>query len=175
MIHDNVFILTTALMAIILAAFLFVIFNSGKPAADYAPAQAKALRFRARLFWVLLAAGAVISVATTLELPYAATRGNVSDDAIQVNVKGYQWFWELSQTEVKAGDTVVFHVTTNDVNHGLGVYDPELRLIGQTQAMPGYVNSLELRLDHPGDYRLMCLEYCGLAHHAMVSQFTVMP
>ena len=50
MIHDSVFIPATASMAVILATFLFTACNSGKPATGYAPVQAKALRFRARLF-----------------------------------------------------------------------------------------------------------------------------
>ena len=68
---------------------------------------------------------------------------------------------------------MVFEVTAGDVTHGLGVYSPEMRMIGQTQAMPGYSNALELTLDKPGAYRLLCMEYCGLAHHAMVSEITV--
>ena len=66
------------------------------------------------------------------------------------------------------GDTVVFNVTAGDVNHGLGVYNDASVILGQTQAMPGYTNSLKLTFDEPGTYRFMCMEYCGLAHHAMV-------
>ena len=68
---------------------------------------------------------------------------------------------------------MVFNVRAGDVTHGLGVYDPQMRLIGQTQAMPGYENSLKLTLSEPGTYKLLCMEYCGLAHHAMTSDFTV--
>ena len=175
MIHDTVFILTAVLMAIVSAIFIFVALNAGRRADEYAPTQAKAGAFRSKLFWVLLVAGVLITIVTTLDLPYAATRGKVSDDAVAIDVKGYQWYWELSSERAKAGDTVVFHVTTADVNHGLGVYDPDMRLIGQTQAMPGYTNSLELKFDRPGAYKLMCLEYCGLAHHVMISEFTVTP
>ena len=39
-----------------------------------------------------------------------------------------------------------FDVTSVDVNHGFGVYDPNGRLIGSVQAMPGYTNELELDL-----------------------------
>ena len=86
---------------------------------------------------------------------------------------GRQWFWNISKTEFVKGDTVVFNVTASDVTHGLGVYDPNLRMLTQTQAMPGYSNALEITFDESGDYKLMCMEYCGLAHHAMVTAITV--
>jgi cytochrome c oxidase subunit 2 len=33
--------------------------------------------------------------------------------------------------------------------------------------MPGYVNKLQVRFAEPGEYEILCLEYCGLAHHGM--------
>ena len=55
-----------------------------------------------------------------------------------------------------------FDVTSIDVNHGFGLYDPDGHLIGSVQAMPGYHNQLDLTLDEPGVYRIRCLELCGL-------------
>ena len=175
MIHHATLFLTMAFMAAILALFLFVAWSARKPIADYAPTQKRILGVRTALFWVALAAGVVITALTTLDLPYAATRGQVASGAVEVNVRAHQWFWELSRDRAKAGDTVVFRVSTNDVNHGLGIYDPDMRLVGQTQAMPGYVNSLEIAFDAPGNYKLLCMEYCGLGHHAMISEFIITP
>ena len=79
----------------------------------------------------------------------------------------------MSESQAKVGENVVFNVTAIDVTHGLGIYDPDMRLITQTQAMPGYTNSLAVTFDAPGTYKLLCMEYCGLAHHGMVSEFTV--
>jgi len=75
--------------------------------------------------------------------------------------------------EVTAGSLVEFRVTSFDVNHGFSVYDPEDHLIAQTQAMPGYVNRLRLRLTQPGRYRVLCLELCGSGHHRMRGVFDV--
>jgi cytochrome c oxidase subunit 2 len=66
-------------------------------------------------------------------------------------------------------------VTSADVNHGFGLYDPDGELLGSVQAMPGYTNHLDLRLDKPGQYLVACLEFCGLGHHEMASQFEVTP
>jgi cytochrome c oxidase subunit 2 len=46
-------------------------------------------------------------------------------------------------------------------------------LLFQVQAMPGYVNQVEYVFDKPGTYHVVCLEYCGVAHHAMTAEFTV--
>ena len=173
MIQETVWIISLTLMAIIAAVFIYVAVNSSKTVPDYTAVLARALSFRAKLFWTLLVAGLVIFFATTRVLPYAATRGATSADAVEIHVVGKQWFWELSQNEVEAGATVIFNVTAADVNHGMGIYDGELRLLAQTQAMPGYENKLKYTFDKPGRYRLMCMEYCGLAHHAMIIPFSV--
>jgi cytochrome c oxidase subunit 2 len=86
---------------------------------------------------------------------------------------GYQWRWELSRTEVIAGQPVEFRITSADVNHGFGIYDTNLRLVAQTQAMPGYTNTLRHTFDAEGTYRILCMEYCGLAHHNMVTEIKV--
>lgn len=39
--------------------------------------------------------------------------------------------------------------------------------------MPGYHNTLDVTLDEPGRYRILCFEYCGLSHHVMQATFTV--
>jgi cytochrome c oxidase subunit 2 len=81
----------------------------------------------------------------------------------------------MSQTEVPANQPVVFRVGSEDVNHGFAVYNEDRVLVAQVQAMPGYVNNLAIEFDRPGEYRIMCLEYCGLVHHAMVAVINVVP
>ena len=173
MIQTTVFLTSIVLMCIVAGAFAFVAFNASKAAVDYAPLQTRSYSLRGKFFSLLLITGVVIGVVTTLDLPYAANRGHIPEDAKIVNVDGQQWFWNIEQTEFNSGDTVVFNVTASDVSHGLGVYDPSMRLIGQTQAMPGYSNALTITFDNEGEYKLMCMEYCGLAHHAMVTNVSV--
>jgi len=173
MIQDTVFIITLALMGLIVAVFVFVAINAGKEAAEYSSIQTRAYSLRTKLFWALLIAGVLITVVTTQDLPFAATRGHTEDVTKYIDVSGHQWYWKLSDSSAKVGDTVVFKVTAADVTHGFGVYDEQLRLLGQTQAMPGYENALKITFEQPGQYKLMCMEYCGLAHHGMVSDFTV--
>lgn len=93
--------------------------------------------------------------------------------AARVNISGGQWYWEIDRTEVPVGAPVVFNVQTRDVSHGVGVMDARGRILGQAQAMPGYVNRFEVTFDQPGTYRVVCLEYCGIAHHEMINELTV--
>jgi cytochrome c oxidase subunit 2 len=68
---------------------------------------------------------------------------------------------------------VIFDVTATDVNHGFGIYTPDGQVFAQVQAMPDYVNHLELVFLVPGHYTVRCLEYCGIAHAAMHGEFNV--
>jgi len=173
MIQDTVLYVTLILMTVVIGVFVFVALNASTGAVEYAPVQSRAYSIRSKFFWVLLVAGLIITVITTSDLPFSATRGDVADADVTIDVDGRQWYWQMSQTEVNAGDTVVFNVTAGDVNHGLGVYNPDLVMLGQTQAMPGYTNSLKLTVSEPGTYKLLCMEYCGLAHHGMISELIV--
>lgn len=176
MIQDYVLIITIIGMATVAATFAYVAFSTGDKAANYPEVQEKSYSIRAKFFWAFAISGVIITSLTTLDLPYAATKGNIPANAVEVNVEGRMWSWNLDKKEAKVGDTVVFNVTAADVSHGLGIYDTDMRMMGQVQAMPsGYVNKLKLTFDKPGKYKMVCLEYCGLAHHSMISEFTVKP
>lgn len=74
---------------------------------------------------------------------------------------------------VPLGQRVDFAVTSSDVNHGFGIYDPQGRLVGQVQAMPHYVNHLQIAFTQRGTYTVRCLEFCGIGHGYMRAQFEV--
>ena len=127
---------------------------------------------RKRWLAFLTALGVVVIGISLLDLPYAS--GSAAGRTV-VKVSSGQFFWAFSPREVPAGTPVRFEVTSVDVNHGLGLYDPDGHLIGSVQAMPGYTNHLDLTLAEPGAYRVRCLEFCGLNHAIMESTFTVVP
>lgn len=171
--QDSVLTLSLILMGGITLIFLWVLLSSRHLASDYSQIQAKAYGFRAKFFFGLVILGVVVAGTSLSVLPYADTKNPGQAADLKVNVIAHQWYWELDKTEAKVGDTVVFSVTSADVNHGVGIYDSDLRLIAQTQAMPHYSNELRMTFDKAGEYQLLCMEYCGLAHHAMVSTFNV--
>lgn len=158
---------------IVAAAFLFVVIRSGHPA-EYGPIKERFYRFRVVWFLALLAIGTWFSVQTLTSLPYAAThdRAEAAPD-ITVSAVAHQWYWDIDRTELPVGETIEFQVTSADVNHSFAIYDEKERVVTQTQAMPDYVNKLRHSFEEPGTYRVMCLEYCGIAHHNMTMPIQV--
>lgn len=110
-----------------------------------------------------------VLVASFFLFPYSSG----AQSSLRVSVSSGQFFWSMSPPSVPAGSRVRFEVTSVDVNHGFGLYDPEGRLLGSVQAMPGYTNHMELQLDDPGTYLISCLEFCGIGHHEMTAEFEV--
>lgn len=161
-------LLSFAAILLLGAVFLRVRLRSGA-AEEYAPVQGRAYRFRAILFWVMVLIGLPASIWLLRITPYGAAPAG----AQVVNVTGTQWFWDLDQYDLVAGQPVEFNVTSTDVNHGFGIYDQTERLVAQVQAMPGYVNRLTYVFETPGTYRILCLEYCGLVHHDMTTELNV--
>ncbi len=78
-----------------------------------------------------------------------------------------------SSIELPLNKLIEFRVEGIDVNHGFAIYDETAELITQTQAMPGYVNRLRWKFTRPGNYTILCLEYCGAGHPFMRASFTV--
>jgi cytochrome c oxidase subunit 2 len=172
MIQSIAWQVTVVLVVLVALGFLFVARRASERS-DYEPIKSKASRTRGIVFWALVLVSIAVIAVSLGHLPYAARAGG-SDVAEVIRATGHQWRWDLSKTEVTAGKPVEFHVTGADVNHGFGIYDPQLRLVAQTQAMPGYTNVLRHTFAQPGTYRILCLEYCGLAHHAMMAELTVL-
>ena len=125
---------------------------------------------RQRWLALLAASGVVVLGLSFFELPYA--HGSDAGRTV-VKVTGGQFFWTITPNRVPSGTRVRFDVTSIDVNHGFGLYDPRGHLIGSVQVMPDYHNKLDLTLDRAGVYRILCLEYCGVTHSTMESTFTV--
>lgn len=161
--QTTVLIVTLVLMAVV--AFFFWSAVSASGGQPVAPGVNKR---RMGLIWAMVLVGVLVSVASLREWPHAIAGGG---DAVVVTVTGGQWWWEIDTTEVPLGRPVNFHVKAEDVNHGMGVYDADRRLLFQTQGMPGYVNKVTYTFDTPGTYQVLCMEYCGVAHHEMISEY----
>jgi heme/copper-type cytochrome/quinol oxidase subunit 2 len=67
---------------------------------------------------------------TAKQFAFAQSLQPVSTDEEFGNALGYR-------AEVPVEGWVEFRVTSLDVNHGMAIFDPDGKLVGQTQAMPG--------------------------------------
>jgi cytochrome c oxidase subunit II len=107
---------------------------------------------RRRVLYVSSVLVLAIFVASLYWLPYVfVRRQTIGRPTLQVRVVAEQWVWVFSRDKVPAGVPVEFDVTSKDVNHGFGLYNPEGRLVAQTQAMPGYTNRLIFTFQSAGN------------------------
>src|SRR6516162_8599421 len=173
MIQDSVWLISVILMAAIAVVFLWVAASAGQEA-DAEAVQRQAYRVRAGWFWLLVAVIAIATVTTLSALPYPDRAPHAAARVI-VRATSAQWAWTIEGPDLVVGKPVEFQVTSTDVNHGFGIYNPAMEMVAQTQAMPGYVNRLQLTFTAPGTYHILCLEYCGLAHHQMMTDLVVKP
>lgn len=174
MSQEIAWLVSLVLMTLVALGFAFVAINSGKREEDYAPLQKRAYRLRTKLFWALVLVFGPVMIYTLLELPYDASYAAGNSGAVQVvQATGYQWRWELSRDRLVKDLPVEFRVTSADVNHGFGIYDVNMHLLAQTQAMPGYINVIRYTFRREGTYRILCMEYCGIAHQNMMTEIRV--
>lgn len=162
-------LIVTATLSIIVVAFLA--FAALRTRADIPYEQVAERGYRYRTPWAisLVVLLGVVGGLSFAKLPSGVVKDAPADST--VHVTAMQFGFALDPATVTAGDRVAFEVSAIDVNHGFGVYDPDGVLIGQAQAMPGRVNRLVLDVDEPGTYDVLCMEYCGLAHHMMLATF----
>ena len=164
--QNFVWSLSLVLMAVIAAVFLWVVAGASR-AGDGGANATSAFRWRDRLFWIVIVGGIAVSFATLWEWPIAGHAASAARADVVIHATAYQWRWELDRDTVEPGKLVQFELTSRDVNHGFAIYKDKHHVMAQAQTMPGYVNKLQVRFTEPGDYEVLCLEYCGAAHHAM--------
>jgi len=159
-----------AVLALLLAcAFVVIGVQAGSEASEERVHRV-GYWLRKRWLALLLVIGVLVVGISLFDLPFAS---GGADGRTVVKVIGGQFFWSLSPDRVPDGTRVRFDVTSIDVIHGFGLYDPHGHLIGSVQALPGYHNELDLTLSEAGVYRIRCLELCGLNHSTMQNTFTV--
>jgi cytochrome c oxidase subunit 2 len=66
------------------------------------------------------------------------------------------------EVRVPAGKPVTFRLTSIDVTHGFQIVGTN----GNSMIVPGYVSQFTTTFA-PGEYLIVCNEYCGAGHHLM--------
>lgn len=98
----------------------------------------------------------------------------VPNDAMKVTAIGRMWEWEFVYGDgLKSKELVLpinrpvkLDLVSEDINHSLFI--PAFRV--KEDVIPGYENWLWFTPNYIGDYEIVCTEYCGLLHSAMVSK-----
>ncbi|WP_332694301.1 cytochrome c oxidase subunit II [Halalkalibacter lacteus] len=71
--------------------------------------------------------------------------------------------------EIPAGSTVHFTMTSKDVVHGFQVAGTNLNAM----VTPGHIQKISQTFNEPGEYLVVCNEYCGIGHQHMATTITV--
>jgi cytochrome c oxidase subunit 2 len=93
---------------------------------------------------------------------FASPGVTVGPDGALVVMVAQMFAFVPMEVRVPAGRPVTFRITSTDVVHGFQIVGTN----GNTMVVPGYVSAFTTTFA-PGDYLVVCNEFCGAAHHIM--------
>jgi cytochrome c oxidase subunit II len=93
----------------------------------------------------------------------------IGENEYEVVVTLQAFSFNPSEIEIPAGATVHFIMTSKDVVHGFQVIGTNLNAM----VTPGHIQRATQIFDKPGEYLVLCNEYCGAGHQMMSTTITV--
>jgi cytochrome c oxidase subunit 2 len=97
------------------------------------------------------------------------TLKKIGDQEYEAVMIAYGFGYSPDKMEVPAGSTVHFNVTSTDVVHGFQIVGTNVNMM----VVPGEVNQTSHTFKKPGEYLILCNEYCGTAHQFMSTTIIV--
>lgn len=79
------------------------------------------------------------------------------------------FLFEPNELRVKAGSRVDFVLTSTDVIHGYKIEKTPINVM----VVPGQISRVSTVFNTPGEYLIVCHEYCGGGHHVMAGKIIV--
>lgn len=79
------------------------------------------------------------------------------------------WSFTPAEIRVPAGAEITFTVTSTDVLHGFNLEGTRVNMM----LIPGQISENRYTFQEPGEYAIICHEYCGLGHHTMFGRVIV--
>lgn len=107
-----------------------------------------------------------------LSQEFAEDRLGVSvnpDGGVMVTVVAARYGFHPREIEIPADTPITFRIASADVLHG--VHLPMTNM--NTMVTPGYVAQVTTIFPEPGEYPMLCNEYCGLGHDHMWGRVNV--
>lgn len=93
----------------------------------------------------------------------------VGDNEYDVVMTLETFSFDPGEIEVPAGAKVNFIMTSKDVVHGMQIIDTNVNAM----VMPGHIQKVSQTFNEPGEYLILCNEYCGAGHQLMSATVTV--
>ncbi len=123
--------------------------------------------------WTIAPALVLLVIAVPTIQVIFRTQGAAPPGALDVVVRGWQWWWEFrypsldvvtaNELHLPAGRPVLLRLEGPDVIHSFWV--PQLG--GKRDVIPGRVNLIALTPEASGEYLGQCAEFCGTSHALM--------
>ncbi|TXC91302.1 cytochrome B5 [Metabacillus litoralis] len=93
----------------------------------------------------------------------------INDDTYEVIIVAKAFGYEPPEIKVPVGKKIIFKVTSTDVTHSFSIINTNVNMM----VVPGQINTKEYTFDKPGEYLVICNEYCGTGHHFMKTTIEV--
>lgn len=167
-----------ALVVVVVLAWVLVRFRErpGQPA----PRQVRGHTLL-EVGWTIAPALVLLVIAVPTVQVTFRTQGRPVADALEVEVRGWQWWWEFrypglgvvtaNELHLPAGRPVRLRLEGGDVIHSFWVP----RLGGKRDVIPGRTGWLAFTPGTAGEYLGQCAEFCGTAHGQMGLRVVVEP
>lgn len=94
----------------------------------------------------------------------------LDDGTIQVRLVAARYGFYPREIIVPADNKIQFRLASADVLHGAHI--PMTNM--STMIVPGHISEVTTVFPKPGEYPLLCNEYCGMGHDHMWSKVTVL-
>jgi cytochrome c oxidase subunit II len=169
-------LLTVTIMAIIVAVLVYSIialalwrYRESNPRARNEPSTHN---FKLEAIWTTIPI-VLVTVIIILSLQVLSTTDDIPPEGVHIDVVARQFEWlfiypdnttTLNELWVEEGQTVIFRIWSTDVIHSFWL--PDFRL--KVDAFPNYVDDAFILAETPGDYPIVCAEFCGDIHSGMV-------
>jgi len=93
----------------------------------------------------------------------------IGENEYEAVIVTYAFGFNPGEITVPAGARIHFVVASPDVVHGFEIVGTTVNMM----AVPGEVNRVTYTFDEPGEYLILCNEYCGVGHQAMYTKLIV--
>jgi cytochrome c oxidase subunit 2 len=93
----------------------------------------------------------------------------VGENEYRIVMVASLFMFQPSPINIPAGAKVHFLVTSRDVVHGLEIPGTNVNMM----VIPGHVTEYTYTFKQPGQYLILCNEYCGTGHQIMMGQINI--
>jgi len=177
---DRTFLITFGVAAFffVLIAIFLVVFIIRYNHTRHAEAVDIRGNLTLEIIWIVIPSLIVMGLFYSGWQSYLALR-TVPGDAMPISVTARKWSWTFTYENgrisnilyVPVDKPVKLTMTSVDVIHSF--YAPAFRIKRDT--VPGMNTYVWFLPDKPGSFEVLCTEYCGVGHSAMLTKIHVLP